>query len=80
MGQILTTQSVVVWTPSCIVARAAATAEEGRARCGVAHFEETPDFMTRIAGVGRGLLRVNAPELSSVLLMEVDGEVAGRRH
>lgn len=44
---------------------------EGRWRCGVAEFEETPGLMLGLAGVGYGLLRNALPDtVPSVLLLE----------
>lgn len=45
---------------------------EGRFRCGVGGFEQTPDFMVGLAGIGYGLLRIADPRaVPSVLGLEV---------
>ncbi|MBI2716072.1 MAG: type 2 lantipeptide synthetase LanM [Rhizobiales bacterium] len=45
---------------------------EGRFRCGVGGFEETPDFMVGLAGIGYGLLRLANPRaVPSVLGLEI---------
>jgi len=44
--------------------------EEGRFRCGVAEFEETPGLLNGTSGVGLGLLRAVDPSIPSALLVE----------
>jgi lantibiotic modifying enzyme len=45
---------------------------EGRFRCGVGGFEQTPDFMVGLAGIGYGLLRAANPHaVPTVLGLEV---------
>jgi hypothetical protein len=44
--------------------------DEDKVRCGIARYQETPDLLTGIAGVGLGVLRVVDPNLGSVLLVE----------
>ncbi len=54
---------------------------EGRFRCGVGGFEQTPDFMVGLAGIGYGLLRVADPcAVPSILGLEtpVQNQPAGR--
>ena len=54
---------------------------EGRFRCGVGGFEQTPDFMVGLAGIGYGLLRVADPcAVPSILGLEtpVQNQAAGR--
>jgi len=47
-------------------------AAEGAYRCGIAEFEETPELMVGLSGIGYGLLRLASPEkVPSILALEL---------